>query len=309
MKNKQTDTPPPSPNLVSPDMEENIEDDLEYYEDLSDNDLEEVEVEGAAETSVLCCQLEPTAGVLAVTGGVDDIGYVWSTQTGEIVLKCTGHNDTVVDVGFSYDGTYVATGDMGGTVRVWKIANKSLVWEGNVDNLEWLQWHHGANVLMCGTFSGLIYMWRIPGGNIKVLPSRKRAAAGYEDGSLKVFDLKSGAVLHSFPKGEPHNDDLLCMDCHPGNNLLITGDVDGLAVERHKLNLDTGITRLTWDKTNPLVYAGKLDGCVVVYDARSGSVERQILGHSDAIMDLSLSRVSNILLTTSDDSTARVFAI
>jgi len=36
--------------------------------------------------------------------------------------------------------------------------------------LQWLKWHHGANVLLAGTVSGDVYMWRIPGGDCKLLP-------------------------------------------------------------------------------------------------------------------------------------------
>lgn len=36
--------------------------------------------------------------------------------------------------------------------------------------LQWLRWHHGANVLLAGTESGEVYMWRIPGGDCKLLP-------------------------------------------------------------------------------------------------------------------------------------------
>jgi hypothetical protein len=33
-----------------------------------------------------------------------------------------------------------------------------------------MKWHHGANVLLAGTVSGDVYMWRIPGGDCKLLP-------------------------------------------------------------------------------------------------------------------------------------------
>jgi ribosome assembly protein SQT1 len=35
--------------------------------------------------------------------------------------------------------------------------------------LQWLRWHHGANVLLVGTMLGDVYMWRIPGGDYKLL--------------------------------------------------------------------------------------------------------------------------------------------
>jgi WD40 repeat protein len=60
--------------------------------------------------------------------------------------------------------------------------------------------------------------------------SGKRAAVGYEDGTVKVFDMKAGTVLHHIPQRQAHTGTITDMDCHPNNNLLITGGVDGHAV-------------------------------------------------------------------------------
>lgn len=40
--------------------------------------------------SVFCCDLEPTVGQLAVSGGEDDHAYVWNTLNGEVVFECKG---------------------------------------------------------------------------------------------------------------------------------------------------------------------------------------------------------------------------
>ena len=60
--------------------------------------------------------------------------------------------------------------------------------------------------------------------------SGKCAAVGYEDGTIKVFDMKAGTLLHHIPQGQAHTGNITDMDCHPDNNLLITGSVDGHAV-------------------------------------------------------------------------------
>lgn len=335
--------------------------------------------------SVFSCDIEPKEGKLIVTGGEDDKAYVWESPSGEVILQCNGHKDSVTCVGFSYDGTYVATGDMSGVIQVWKIAGKSLAWETSVEDLEWLKWHHGANVLLGGTISGDVYMWRIPSGEFKLLPGNgkktecgvilpdgRRAAIGYEDGSVKIFDMKIASVLHHFAEGQVHSDSLTDMDCHPDNNLLISGSTDGRAVviktqagkvvsvldprhdrmdddsdtsqmsveavgfyrdnslplaatgsldgllsiwdiskgiERHKVMQDAGITKLIWDRNNPIIYTAGLDGSIGVYDARSGILQKQFLGHLNGILDISLSVGNDFLLSTSYDSTARIFSV
>lgn len=123
--------------------------------------------------SVYCCDLHPD-GKLAVTGGEDDKAYVWSVETGEIFMECTGHKDSVIFVGFSFDGAYLATTDMSGVIKVWKCNTDNqepwtIAFENEVDDLSWGLWHFGTRVLICGAMAGDIYVFKIPSGETKVL--------------------------------------------------------------------------------------------------------------------------------------------
>jgi len=72
--------------------------------------------------------------------------------------------------------------------------------------------------------------WYAENWDISSKFSGKLAAVGYEDGTIKVFDVKAGTVLHHVPQGQAHIGTITDMDCHPDNNLLITGSVYGCAV-------------------------------------------------------------------------------
>lgn len=63
--------------------------------------------------SVFVCALS-TDESIAITGGEDDVAYLWTVANGEVILECTGHKDSVTEVAFNHDNTLVATGDMGG---------------------------------------------------------------------------------------------------------------------------------------------------------------------------------------------------
>ena len=63
----------------------------------------------------------------AATGGGDDLGYVWDITNGEMIMKLDGHKDSVTNVAFSVDGTYLATGGMDGQVRIWNVQERKLV--------------------------------------------------------------------------------------------------------------------------------------------------------------------------------------
>merc|ERR1719259_1257284 len=189
--------------------------------------------------SVFSVALDPT-GSVAVSGGEDDKAYVWKVADGSVLFECAGHQDSVVCVAFNHDGSMVATGDMAGMIKVWKVASGKEVWSFECADLVWLFWHPVASVIIAGTVDGSSWMWKIPSGDCKTYagpsctssvgklhPDGKRLCVGYEDGSLRIWDLKAATVTHTL--GDVHTDNITCMDVHREGNVLLTGSVDGRA--------------------------------------------------------------------------------
>jgi ribosome assembly protein SQT1 len=73
--------------------------------------------------SVFAIAAHPTQA-LAVSGGEDDTGYIWDITDGEVIVKLTGHTDSVTCAGWSADGELISTGGMDGKVRVWRRVGK-----------------------------------------------------------------------------------------------------------------------------------------------------------------------------------------
>ena len=105
------------------------DDDEAGAEDMIDDD-EEIIVDDSIQgfflhtSPIYCVALHEN---WAATGGGDDLGYVWDVTNGEMIMKLDGHTDSVTNVAFSKDGTYLATGGMDGQVRIWSVAEKKLV--------------------------------------------------------------------------------------------------------------------------------------------------------------------------------------
>lgn len=65
---------------------------------------------------------------------------------------------------------------------------------------------------------------------VKYFQPGKRIAVGYEDGALRLFDLKSGTVSSTISTDFGHTSTITALDCHPDNNLLMSGAMDGKTI-------------------------------------------------------------------------------
>lgn len=315
--------------------EEGWETEDEMEADQDDSDLTFSSHKG----SVFCVSLDPVSNTMAVTGGEDDKAYVWRVSDGDVLFECTGHKDSVTCAVFSHDSSLVATGDMSGMIKVWKVETKEEIWSFEVGDLEWLEWHPCAPVLLAGTDEGNVWMWKVPAGDCKtfqsaacqatsgkVFPDGKRAVVGYEDGSVRVWDLKQGNAIHVIKGQDGHQGALTCLACNKDGSLVLTGSVDGGA---KLINTTTGkvlgafsvegLSKSSKDgeETNsvesvgfcnilPLIAVAYLDGTLAIYDLSSQSL-RHRCQHEAGIVHLQWEDASSVVSTCSLDGALRLW--
>ena len=192
--------------------------DLDVEDDVSPEDAEQVEngyfpddskmVFQKHDGSIFCIAVSPTNKDVILSGGEDDKGFIMKMSTDEVLHELGNHKDSVICCGFSSDGKLVMTADMSGTIIVRNTEDGKNVWDFDCGDLEWCEWHPKANVIFSGTADGDIYMWKIPSGDCKIFAthgskstcnvlsaSGKELFVGYEDGSVKLWDLKAGTVV------------------------------------------------------------------------------------------------------------------
>uniref|UniRef100_A0AAY4BEC3 Angio-associated migratory cell protein n=1 Tax=Denticeps clupeoides TaxID=299321 RepID=A0AAY4BEC3_9TELE len=290
--------------------------------------------------SVFCVGLDPVTNSMAVTGGEDDKAYVWSISDGEVILECTGHKDSVTCAGFSYDSKLVASGDMNGLIKVWRVETKEEIWSFEVGDLEWLEWHPCAPVLLVGTDDGNVWMWKVPDGDCKtfqgpscratsgkILPDGK-AVVGYEDGSVRLWDLKQGSAVHVIKGSDGHQGPLTCVESNKDGSLVLTGSVDGQAkliyTPTGKVlcvfstgssnakgsvgddNDSNSVESVGFCKVLPLVAVAYLDGTLAIYDLSTHSL-RHKCQHEAGIVHLQWEESSSVVATCTLDGAIRLW--
>lgn len=287
--------------------------------------------------SVFSVSLDPVNNSMAVTGGEDDKAYVWRIQDGETHMECIGHKDSVTCTAFSHDSKFVATGDMSGLILVWDVATKKQVWNFETTDLEWLEWHKEAHVLLAGTVDGSVWMWKVPSGDCKTFQSHgcrstcgvlmkdgKRATVGYEDGSLKLWDLRQGIHTFHLSDGTAHQGSITCIDGHRDNVLVATGSEDATV---KIVNTNTGkvlstlaagfqengdgdsppsIEAVGFSPHQPMLATASLSGVLGVWDLSSYRL-RQQCKHPGGIVRLKWDSAAPLIYTGCLDGVIRLW--
>ena len=88
---------------------------------------------------------------------------------------------------------------------------------------------------------------------------------------------------------------------------LIIHELSSLS-QRGVIDHPAAITKLAWHPTQPLVFSACLDGMVRCFDLRTSASVKSWGGHGGPILDIDLSPDGQMIITGSDDKTARIFA-
>ncbi|KAF9790735.1 ribosome biogenesis protein Sqt1 [Thelephora terrestris] len=269
-------------------------------------------------SSVFAVAVHPSAQI-AASGGEDDLGYIWDYSTGEVLVKLTGHTDSVSNVGFSYDGEMIATGGMDGKVRVWKRVGQQdfkrwtfLTELQGPDEVMWLRWHPKGNVLLAGSNDTTVWLWNLPSGNTmqvfashassvacgEFTPDGKRILTADTDGTLILWDPRSPTPLWKLTSddGRFDLDGITSLAVNPASTVAVVGGASGgirivnlakgdivgsLAVHDEGESVEA-IAFVGFAGTAEVVVTGSTDGKACVWDLNTLKIRNE-LKHGDSV--------------------------
>lgn len=271
--------------------------------------------------SVFAISMHPTEP-LAASGGEDDFGYIWDITDGEVIVKLTGHTDSVVYTAWSFDGEIIATGGMDGKIRLWRRVSKEnyRTWEfltelQGPDEVVFLRWHPKGNVLLAGSNDSTLWLWQLPSGNTmqvfaghsgavqcgEFTPDGKRIVSACADGTLIFWDPRSPNPLFKItPEDARFNlDGITSLGINPSSTLAVVGGAAGgvrvISLSKGEVVGTLGghtegesieavqFIDLTGSATGPGVAAtGATDGKICIWDLSTMRL-RATLTHEDAI--------------------------
>ena len=152
-----------------------------------------------------------TDNKIFATCGNDTYVKLWSADNGDFIADLTGHTSTVLNVKFSPDGKYLASGGAIGDNRIiiWDIEKKSvskqLNMKSSVTNLVWspdskriYTTIHNDSILILDASTGNILKSFYPGkiiNTIAVTKDETKLVYGTDDRYLGILDLSNGNKL------------------------------------------------------------------------------------------------------------------
>jgi WD40 repeat protein/DNA-binding SARP family transcriptional activator len=228
-------------------------------------------------------------GAIFVTEGPENTGVIdiRDAETGESLRSFHGHDIDLNDVGFSGDGSMLATTGDDGAARVWDPATGQMLFEFQLGE------------------PGPVW-------GPSLSPDGSLVAATFPDGITRVFDVATGDIALEFDvAGEtafsPDGTRLaigLIWDAEP---VAIIADVaSGEELFRLSGNSDEGTGDVDWSPDGRWIATAGRDAVVRIWDAATGEQRFTMTGHTSEVVGLDWSADSTRLATGSSDGTAKV---
>jgi WD40 repeat protein len=229
-------------------------------------------------------------GRYVASGATDNTVRVWEAATGQPVRTLREHTDRVTSIAWSPDGRYIASGaaDKDKTVRLWEAATGQLV--------RTLRGHTG------GIFS---VAWS---------PDARYIASSAGDKTVQVWETATGQTVQTLRE---HTGSILSVTWSPDGRYIASGadDVRLWEVATGQLVQTLScIRKVSWSPDGRYLacldydYGSEVILFVRVYDAMTGDVLRNLIGHAGTIIfSLTWSPDGRYLASCSDDKTVRVW--
>ncbi|WP_067825620.1 TIR domain-containing protein [Nocardia inohanensis] len=238
----------------------------------------------------------------AIALGCDYGGVViYGADTGRTLRTLQGHRARAVAVAFTEH--VVVSGSADGTARIWDAATGELR-KLLRDFAKWpwpLEVNGSGELLATGDAAGVVRVFELPGGVLRhrFAPPRgfaqrifslafhgDRLAAGYQDGTIRVWDSRDGTEIATLP-GDPESVRRLAWD--PTGTRLAVGGANGrLAIWDLTGGVRTlaghrgSVYTLAFHPADPAVLAsGDNAGAVILWNASAGTVFRERTEHGN----------------------------
>lgn len=284
-------------------------------------------------------------GKVLVSGADDGIVRLWNVESGTLPLpaeprfakmvveklKFQGHTDIVRSVGFSPDGTILASGSPDNTVRLWdpKTGKEILKIKGYAYSDTGVCFAPDGKTLACGATDSTIRLWDTETGaqrlvlgghpenvwSISFSPDGKTLAAAAPEKVIRLWNLENGQeklTLHG------HSDNVKTVCFSPEGKILASGSADRTirlwyeekGQEKRILQGHAqDVNSLSFSPDGKMLASGSDDRTVRIWNMETGKERMKIDAHRDAVTRIVFDPDGKLLASASIDHTIRIWDV
>ncbi|KAG8709400.1 hypothetical protein FRC08_018365 [Ceratobasidium sp. 394] len=248
-------------------------------------------------------------------------------------LRTTSAENELTAAVFSPNGRRIATGSVGGTVRVWDAETGAALLEpirGHSHRVQSVAFSHDSRRIVSGSDDKTVRMWDAETGvalleplqghadlvmSVAFSPDGHRIASGSWDKTVRTWDAEMGVELLQL---QGHSDTVWSIVFSPNGHYIVSGsadktvrmwDADTSAALLEPLCGHSGPVRsVAFSPDGERIVSGSEDKTIRIWDAETGAALLQPLrGHSDPVLSVAFSPDCHLIFSGSLDNTVRIW--
>ncbi|BGP34881.1 60S ribosomal subunit assembly or modification protein [Rhodotorula toruloides] len=245
-------------------------------------------------------------GNVLLAGGADGTVWLWNLPSGETMHVLSGHMTPVTCGRFTPDGKKILTGSEDSTLILWDPRTGQPIHKLSPSDAR----------------------FRLEGGIncLAINPASTVAVLGGAEGGLRAVNLVQGSVLAQM---EGHEEGA-SIEMVAFNEIPTIGGASGASVtvivsvgtdgrvctweaSGFRLRItgshEDAVTSLSFSPHTPTFLTGSADKTLKLWDYRTGSCLRTLLGNKDVVHAVSVSRDGRVAVSGSEDGSVRTFRL